>query len=90
MHNFSYGFSLELVNNDYYQLKFLDIPSLIITAPTHDKIFTQAQPLLDDYLYNLLKNGEKIPLPKINASQDKRITPSDAIKMALEFYTNFK
>jgi predicted RNase H-like HicB family nuclease len=86
MHNFEYGFSLELINNDYYQLKFLDIPSLIITGLTVDKISIQAQTTLDDYLYNLLKTGEKIPLPKIKAPSDKRIAPSDAIKMALEFY----
>lgn len=86
MQNFEYGFSLELINNDYYQLKFLDIPKLVLTAPTVDKIFIQAQTILDDYLYDLLKKGLKIPLPKVNASQDKRISPSDAIKMALEFY----
>jgi predicted RNase H-like HicB family nuclease len=86
MHRFEYGFSLELVNNDYYHLKFLDIPSLDLTAPTIDKIFVQAQSMLDNYLYDLLKNGKKIPLPKIKASNDKRIAPSDAVKMALEFY----
>lgn len=88
MQKFEYGFSLELINNDYYQLRFLDIPSLILTAPTVDKIFTQAQPFLDSYLYGLLKKGSKIPLPKTNAPSDKRISPSDAIKMALEFYIN--
>jgi predicted RNase H-like HicB family nuclease len=86
MQKFEYGFSLELINNDYYQLRFLDIPSLVLTAPTVDKIFTQAQASLDTYLYDLLKKGSKIPLPKTNAPNDKRISPSDAIKMALEFY----
>ncbi len=86
MTSFEYGFSLELVNNDYYKLKFLDIPSLEITASTTDKIFGQAQQKLDNYLYDLLKNGKKIPLPKTNASADKRIAPSEAIKMALEYY----
>ncbi|MFT6083744.1 MAG: putative RNase H-like HicB family nuclease, partial [Alphaproteobacteria bacterium] len=53
---------------------------------TRDDIFLKAQSMLDDYLYGLLKNGSKIPSPKIKASQDKRISPSDAIKEALEFY----
>ena len=88
MQNFEYGFSLELINNDYYQLKFLDIPRLGLTAPTIDKIFGQAQSMLDNYLYDLLKNGKKIPLPKIKAPNDKRIAPSDAIKMALGFYVS--
>jgi predicted RNase H-like HicB family nuclease len=86
MHHFDYGFSVELINNDYYQLKFLDIPTLIITGETRDKVFTQAQTVLDDYLYNCLKTGKKIPLPKVKAPNDKRLTPSEAIKMALEFY----
>lgn len=86
MHNFEYGFSLELINNDYYQLKFVDIPTLIITGKTRDEVFAQAQNVLDDYLYDYLKQGKKIPLPRTKATSDKRISPSEAIKMALEFY----
>ena len=88
MQHFVYGFSLELINNDYYELKFLDIPNLVITASNIDKIFSQAQLKLDDYLYNLLKNGLKIPTPKVNASKDKRLAPSEAVKMALGFYVS--
>lgn len=85
MANFEYGFTLKLIDNEHYQLTFLDIPSLVVKAPTVEKIFEQAQSLLDDYLYVFLKEGKKIPLPKKQAPRDKRISPSDPVKMALSY-----
>jgi|GEM_PF-4754980 len=82
----NYGFSIELKNNEFYVLKFLDIPHLTLSEITQDAIFQKAQPLLDDYLYSLLKKGQKIPLPKVKASHDKMIAPSEPIKDALSFY----
>ena len=84
---FEYGFKIDSNSDGIHKLVFLDIPSLIITHQSRDKIFTQAQSVLDDYLYNLLKEGKKIPLPQQKASQDKRIMPSEAIAMALSLYT---
>jgi len=88
MSKFEYGFCLKLIDNDYYQLTFLDIPQLVINAKTVEKIFEQAQSLLDDYLYSFLKKGHKVPLPKQKASQDKRLAPSEAVKTALSFYVD--
>jgi predicted RNase H-like HicB family nuclease len=85
MSQFDYGFSIELKENTYYQLVFLDIPNLIITDKTRDAIFQKAQDILDDYLYSLLKSGKKIPLPKTKVPHDKRISPSQAIQDALSF-----
>lgn len=85
MSKFEYGFSLTLINNDYYELKFLDIPNLTVTAPTIAKIFEQAQSCLDDYLYDRIKKSAKFPLPKQKAPKDKRLSPSESVVMALSF-----
>lgn len=83
---FNYGFSLELINNEYYLLTFLDMPQLQIKKPTRDEIFIHAQPILDAYLYDLLKQGKKIPVVQKKAPKDKQITPSEMILQALVYY----
>lgn len=87
MKNFNYGFILTYdTHEDQHCLTFLDMPKLSLKGKTRDDIFQHAQAVLDDYLYDLLKQGKKIPLPKSPAPKDKILAPSEAIQEALAYY----
>jgi len=82
---FEYSFDISSDKNGY-MLSFHDFKAGSFQASTRDKVIIMAQEFLDDTLYTLLKSKKPIPVPSRNVSPDKRMAPSEAIALALEFH----
>lgn len=87
MAKFSYSFDI-VCNPSGFTLTFHDFKEGILHADTRDELTIKAQDFLDTKIYDLLKNKSQIPMPSRRASHDKSMSPSEALVMALEFYTS--
>ncbi|MEM6603166.1 MAG: hypothetical protein AAF621_03880 [Pseudomonadota bacterium] len=87
MANFEYSFDLTSDKNGY-MLSFHDFKGGSFQAPTRDKIIAMAQQFLDDKIYDLLKNKRPIPVPGRKVPASHRLSPSEPLKIALEYHLN--
>lgn len=85
MSRFEYSFDMRCDNQEFV-LTFHDFKDGIIAGATRDNVILKAREFLDDKIYALLKSGETIPVPMRKVSADKKIAPSDALVMALQFH----
>ena len=85
MSRFEYSFDIRCDNQEFI-LSFHDFKDGIIKDITRDNVIVKAREFLDNKIYALLKSGENIPVPMRKVSADKKIAPSDALVMALQFH----